>query len=233
MKKMKLFCIPYAGGSAIIYNKWSQQLHSSIELVPIELAGRGRRMHEEYYQNIPEAVEDIFNFISKDITQTPYAIFGHSMGAMLAYHLTQRIREAKVSQPVHVFLSGRGAPGIERDDKKKYHLMNEQEFLEAVVKLGGTPPEFFEHPELMQLFLPLLRNDFRLSESEDINAVIRPLDHQFSILLGKDEDLTAEQCDSWKRHTHKLCTTYYFNGGHFFLHDETTQITKIINNTLA
>ena len=232
MKKMKLFCIPYAGGSATIYNKWMGHLSPSIELNAIELAGRGSRMQEGLYPNISEAVEDIFKLISKDIHQVPYAIFGHSMGAMLSYKLVQRIRDAGYIEPVHIFLSGRGAPGIKRDDKKKYHLMNEQEFKEAIIKLGGTPPEFFEHPELMELFLPLLKNDFKLSESDDVHADLKPLDQNLTVFLGKDEDLTAEQCDSWKKQTNKLCNIHYFNGGHFFLHDETKQITKIINHVL-
>lgn len=233
MKKIKLFCIPYAGGSATIYTKWNRHLNPSVELVAVELAGRGSRMQEGLYQNIPEAVEDIFKFISKDIHQGPYAIFGHSMGAMLAYKLAQRIREAGGVEPLHIFLSGRGAPGIKRDDKKKYHLMNEKEFMEAIIKLGGTPPEFFEHPELMELFLPLLKNDFKLSESDDIPVEIKPLDQNLTVFLGKEEDLTAEQCDSWKKHTRKLCNIHYFNGGHFFLHNETEQITRIINNVLV
>ncbi|AMQ01640.1 Thioesterase [Pedobacter cryoconitis] len=232
MKKIKLFCIPYAGGSATIYTKWNRHLSPSVELNAIELAGRGSRIQERLYQNISEAVEDIFKVISKDIGQSPYAIFGHSMGAMLSYKLVQRIRDAGYAEPLHIFFSGRGAPGIKRDDLKKYHLMNDEEFKEAIIKLGGTPPEFFEHPELMEMFLPLLKNDFKLSESDEIHADLRPFDQNLTVFLGKDEDLTAEQCNNWKKHTYKLCNIHYFNGGHFFLHNETKQITKIINNVL-
>ena len=231
MSKIKLFCVPYAGGSATMYHKWKKHLDDEIELVPVELPGRGRRIHEDLYQGIPDAVEDVFRIIKDNIHHSPYALFGHSMGAMITYHLAQKIRRSGILQPLHVFISGRGAPGVERKDKKKYSLMSDGEFLDAVVKLGGTSDEFFEHPELMELFFPLLRNDFRISESEKFDEPPAPLDNNITVFLGKEEDLTDEQCVGWKKHTRKMCNTIYFNGGHFFIHDETIKITKIINNT--
>jgi len=82
------------------------------------------------------------------------------------------------------------------------------------------------------LFLPLLKNDFQLADTEIRRGGITPLDGAITVLLGKEDDLTAEQCDKWKRQTKKLCTMYHFEGGHFFLHDETEPVVKIINNTL-
>ena len=85
MSKIKLFCIPYAGGGAAIYKKWEQSLLPDIELVAVELAGRGRRSNEQLYKDVPAAVEDVYNCILPSIMDgKPYAIFGHSMGAMLS-----------------------------------------------------------------------------------------------------------------------------------------------------
>lgn len=233
MNKIKLFCFPYAGGSAMIYNRWKPFIDSRIELIPIELAGRGRRIHEGLYKDVKAVVDDVFYIIREDIKYSPYSIFGHSMGAMISYELAQKIKNSNLPSPEHIFFSGRSAPHLEREDEKKYHLMDDDRFKKEVLQLGGTPPEFFEHPELLQLFLPLLKNDFRISESELSTGVINPLNVNFTVFLGKDEDLTSAQCDGWKKHTDKLCSIHYFEGGHFFLHDETDQIVRFINNTLC
>jgi medium-chain acyl-[acyl-carrier-protein] hydrolase len=119
-----------------------------------------------------------------------------------------------------------------RPDEKKFHMMNDEAFRREVIELGGTPPEFFNQPELMRLFLPLLKNDFRISETVARDQTPRPLDIDITVLLGKDDDLTAEQCNGWKMHTAGRCTVHYFPGAHFFLHNEVAGITRIINQTL-
>lgn len=232
MSKIKLFCFPYAGGSAVIFNKWKQYLNAEIELIPIELAGRGKRIHEHLYPDAPAVINDVYEIVRKTIDGSPFSLFGHSMGAMISYQLCQRLSEYNYPTPLHVFFSGRSAPHVKRADEKKYYLLNEEEFKKEVINLGGTSPEFFDHPELLEVFLPLLKNDFKLVETDIHNGEIHPLDCNITVFLGKDEDLTTEQCDGWKKHTKKLCTINYFEGGHFFLHEETEQIVRLINNTL-
>ncbi len=232
MSKFKLFCLPYAGGSAVIFNKWKQYLSTDIELVPIELAGRGKRIHESFYVDLPEVIEDVFGIISKMINGGSYALYGHSMGGLISYQLYIELRKRKCKLPEHVFFSGRGAPHIERPDEKKYHLLEESEFKKQVLELGGTPPAFFEYPELLEIFLPLLRNDFKLAETDTHHGEIHPLDCNISVFYGEDEDLTIEQCEGWNMHTNKMCNLYSFRGGHFFLHDEIEQIARIVNENL-
>lgn len=228
--KAKLFCLPYAGGAAIIYNSWKQFLDSEIALKPVELAGRGRRINESFYKNRSEAVEDVFKLIKNDISEAPYLLFGHSMGTLITYELVQKIREHQLPGPLHVFFSGSSAPHL-KDDNKKYHLMSEADFKEEVLQLGGTPREFFENPELLDVFLPVLKNDFRLSETDLHTGEINPLDESITVFLGREDELTQQQCEEWRRHTKERCALHYFDGGHFFLHEETEKIVKIINET--
>jgi medium-chain acyl-[acyl-carrier-protein] hydrolase len=230
--KIKLFCFPYAGGSSVIFNIWKQYLDPKIELIAIELAGRGKRMKDDLYKDLPEMVEDVYKLVYKEIKGSAYAIFGHSMGGIISYQLGQKLRENNYPAPVHIFFSGLNAPHVKRPDKIIYHLLDEEEFKKALINLGGTPPEFFEHPELIEVFLPALKNDFKLAETFIYNGEIHPLDCNITVLLGKDEDFTSDQCDGWKKHTKKLCTIHYFDGGHFFLHNDTKQIVNIINNSL-
>ena len=225
--KVKLFCLPYAGGSAVIFNRWKPYLQNGIELRPIELAGRGRRIQEAPYKNWSEAVEDVFRTIKDEMYESRFMLFGHSLGAILTYELTQLIRKNGLPQPDHVFFSGAGAPHLR--ERKNYHLLNDEEFKDKVLKLGGTPQEFFDHPELMDIFVPLLKNDFKLVEAKSF-LEITPLEDDITVLLGKKDDLTSEQCEEWKKYTQGNCQLRYFEGGHFFINEEIKAITTMINN---
>jgi medium-chain acyl-[acyl-carrier-protein] hydrolase len=229
MRKVKLFCFPYAGGNSAIYHNWKEYLDPAIELRPVELAGRGRRINDPFYRNLPEVIEDIFLSIKEEISHSTYAFFGHSMGALIAYELVHKIKQNRLPYPVHVFFSGRGAPHVRREGEKKYHLMGKEEFIEELDKLGGTPRGFFKNPDIQELFLPLLKNDFRIVETITHKDEICPIDVDITVFLGKKEDLSPEQTDGWKRQTNKQCTVHYFKGGHFFIHEEMAQLVKLIN----
>lgn len=231
---IKLFCFPYAGGSAAMFTQWKKYISPAIELVPVELAGRGRRLNEPLYPGMAEAIADCFDIVRTHLNPgDKYAFFGHSMGSMIIYYLAKEISDSGFPPPLHLFFSGRKAPHTRDAEDKKYHLMDDITFENELIKLGGTPPEFFEIPELMNILLPVLRSDFRLSESEPVMSDITPFDMDITVLLGKEEDMTADQGDGWKRHTRKVCSINYFPGGHFFLHDEIAALTDVINLTCS
>ncbi|MCP5103231.1 MAG: thioesterase [bacterium] len=233
MKKIRLFCFPYAGGSAAVYSKWKDGLDRCIHLRPVEMAGRGRRIGDSLYKTVQDAVDDIIKMIRFELTDAPYAFYGHSLGALTAYLTAQKIKEKRYPGPAHIFFSGRGAPHIRREDKEPYHTLPEDEFREKIMDLGGTPPEFFQLPELLEILLPLLRNDFKLSWDYRHTGEIKPLDCDIDVLTGKDEDLTLDQIHGWRHHTRRTCTFRSFDGGHFFLNNS-EQKEKILNllNTL-
>lgn len=236
MKKIRLFCFPYAGGSAAVYLQWKDFLDKSIHLYPVELAGRGQRIGQPLYHSLEEAVDDIFGQIRFDLLHLPYAFYGHSMGTLLAYHLSLKIRQKSYPGPAHVFFSGRGAPHIRRPDKQPYHDLPHDEFRQKVMDLGGTPKEFFQVPELMEALLPMLRNDFRLTWEYRVDAHnISPLNCDISILTGNDDDLTPRQIDEWKQYTRYNSRFHTFEGGHFFLHSPgpKQEIMQLLNHTLV
>lgn len=235
MEKIKLFCLPYAGGSSMVFNRWERYLSNNIELVGVELAGRGKRSNESLYENVNEAINDIYGIIAKQIVDgQPYAIYGHSMGSMLAYEVAQKISINKLPEPLHVFFSGRGAPHLKSSREKEYHSMEEKEFEKAIIHLGGTPKEFFEHPELMEYLIPVLKSDFKISETAVRSQQIIPLNYDITIMVGKEEDeIEAENVHGWHLHTSQLCTVYYFNGGHFFINNDMEKVTGILSGQLA
>lgn len=232
MTKIKLFCFPYAGGAAASYNQWKQYLDPNIELRAIELAARGRRMREPNYNSIDDAVDDVFNIIKDELSPGPYVLCGHSMGSMIAIELAHKIRKNNLPLPIHIIFSGRAAPQVPRDNKRRLHHLPEDEFRKEMLEMGGTPKEFFEHPELLEVFLPLLRGDFTLTETYTHPEKDSPLDCDITVLSGKQDEDTPEEVEAWRIHTKGNCDIHYFEGDHFFIHDEIDKVMDIVNNAI-
>ncbi|MBN1040259.1 thioesterase [Clostridium botulinum] len=228
---MILFCLPYAGGSETIYYNWKRYLNSSIYLESVELRGRGKRFNEDFYENLEEAVEDIFENIKEKILYDDYAIYGHSMGSILAYELYYKIHNENIKIPKHIFFSGYMSPSILRK-KKQIHLLPDEEFIKEVIELGGTPQEIVDNKELLQLFTPILRNDFKMLENYVYKEKKDKIQCNISILNGNEDDITIKEILAWKNHGNKGFKVYNFEGNHFFINTNVENITKIINTTL-
>ena len=232
MTKTKLFLFPYAGGAAASYNGLRQYVDPTIEFRAIELAARGRRMREPNYNSIDDAVDDVFKIIKDELTQAPYVLYGHSMGSMIAFELAYKIRDNNLPMPIHIILSGRAAPHISRDGKRILHHLSDEEFKKQLLEMGGTPKEFFDHPELLEVFLPLLKGDFRLTETYTHRKKDAPLDIDLTVLSGKADEDTPEEIEAFHIHTSKTCDIHFFEGGHFFIHEEPQKVVNIINTAI-
>lgn len=228
---MILFCLPYAGGSQSIYYKWKNYLATDISLYPIELKGRGKRFNEPYYKNLEEAVNDIFINIKDIICNEDYAIYGHSMGSLLAYELYYKICEMGITKPKHVFFSGYQAPHIPKKDDKIHNLSN-CNFINKVVEYGGIPEELLTNKELLDIYIPILRNDFKIVETYVYKPKAYKIKCDISVLNGKEDSLDFKDIVAWNQHTSKKFTLYTFKGNHFFINSSMEEIIKIINNTL-
>ncbi|MCP5051430.1 MAG: thioesterase [bacterium] len=232
MSNVKLYCFPYAGGAASGYNQWKRFLDPGTELRAIELAARGRRMRDPNYNTIDDAVDDVFGIIKDELNQGPYALCGHSMGSMIAFELAYKIKENGLPGPLHIIFSGRAAPQISREGKRTLHHLPDDQFKKEMLEMGGTPKEFFEHPELLEVFLPLLRGDFRLTETYEHSKKDSPISCDITVLSGKEDEDTTEEVEAWRVHAQSNCDIHYFEGGHFFIHDETERVVNIINNAI-
>lgn len=231
MDKIKLFCLPYAGGSALFFTKWKIYLHHSIELWPLEMAGRGGRYREPLPESLQEVVEDIAGRINHLAGTSVYAIFGHSMGSIIAYELYYKLKQMNLQSPLHLFFSGRKPPHIAHNTKI-VHLLPDAEFKAEISKLGGTPPEIFENEELFNIFLPILRADYKMVETYGFTRKESPINCNISILNGKADDQQIDEINEWSGHAAQNCRFYMLEGGHFFIHDNAAKVVSIINNTL-
>lgn len=233
MKKITLFCVPYAGASAMVYKKWEELLHNSIELVPLELAGRGFRYKEPHYNSFDDVINDLSQKIANRIDgHDTFALFGHSMGSTIIYELTYRLKDLINESPKVLFFSGNIAPHVKKQ-KKMIHLLGEQEFKEEVYRYGITPKEVFEDKTLYQFFMPTLRNDFRINETYQFCKKKMKIDCPISVFYGSEDEKTNKyNMLEWSKHTKFDCSFYKFNGGHFFIHEHYKEIVEIINKSL-
>lgn len=233
MKTIQLFCVPYSGGSATIYEKWKVFLNENIELCPVEMAGRGKRIMEPLNDRFDETIEDLADSILKHRKKNmDYAIWGHSLGALFAYEIYYRMREKGGKPPVAMFFSGRGAPQ-EVVMHTQYHLLGNKEFLEVVCQYGGSTKEIMQHEELRDLFLPILRNDFKLSETYIYKAKKQKIICDVHIINGtEDHSVKDYDMKNWAVHTDRECLFKMITGGHFFISENIKDTTDYINEVI-
>ncbi len=229
---MILFCLPYAGGSETIYYNWKNHIHPLIHIVPVELKGRGKRFNEFFYESLEEAVDDIFENIKEKIVDEDFAIYGHSMGSLLAYELYYKMSKMNIRKPKHIFFSGYKAPSIIGERENTYTLPD-YDFMKKVMELGGTPDELMNNQELLQIFLPIIRSDFKILETYNFEEREEKIQCDVSILNGKQDTINLKEILAWKHHVGGGFKVYNFEGNHFFINTNVENITKIINTTLV
>ncbi|MBY0596366.1 MULTISPECIES: thioesterase II family protein [Bacillus] len=228
---MKLFCLPYAGSSSTIFSSWKRFLDKSLELVALELPGHGTRMAEPLLHDVLTVVEDLYLQVQPHLSyDEEFAIFGHSMGSLLAYELQRKIKDEKKKEPVHVFFSGRFPPHIA--EKKVFHQLPDNELKEAIINMGGVPEEYRRNHQILDFFIPVLRADFQLLETYKCQAV-HSVQCDISIFYGKhDLPSVLFDLDEWGQYTKSHCRFYEFNGDHFFINQLPEEVVSYINNIL-
>lgn len=180
----RLFCFPYAGAGASVFRDWPSRFHGNVEVVGIQLPGRESRFSEPRYNRLVDLLPALCQVVA-DMADKPFYFFGHSMGALVAFELARGLRERGLPQPFHLVVSAMRAPQLPRRNKI-HHRMSDADLLQAIGAYNGTPREVLEHPELMQLMLPLMRDDFAILETY---AYVQgePLGCPLTALGGRDD----------------------------------------------
>lgn len=161
----------------------------------------------------------------------PFALFGHSMGALISFELARVLRREHGLLPLHLFVSGRRAPQCERAGPYTYDLP-EPEFLQELRRLNGTPREVLENTELVRLMLPVVRADFALTQTYNY-AVEHPLACPISAYGGLgDSDVTADQLEAWREHTTAAFSSSMLPGDHFFLNTNPAPLLQLLSQEL-
>lgn len=227
---LRLFCFPYAGGSAMTYRSWSDFLPKNIEVCPVELPGRGSRMQEMPYQNMKPLVKDLGQALIQHLDK-PYVFFGHSMGALIGFELARLFRRQYLSGPIHLFASGHTAPQVGSSHSPIYNLPDQQ-FKEELRRLNGTPEAVINNEELMALLIPMLRADFEVNETyvyEPEALLAIPI---FAYGGIADNDVNQESLQAWQEQTSAAFSMQMFEGGHFFLQTSQTILLQTLTYEL-
>jgi medium-chain acyl-[acyl-carrier-protein] hydrolase len=213
---VRLFCVPYAGGGASVFRDWGDGLPGSVAVCPVQMPGRETRFREPAFTRLPPLVEALAESLRPHLDR-PFAFFGHSLGALVAFELARRLRRDQGIEPVQLFVSGCAAPHTRARGGRLTHTLPAAEFWQEVRRLNGTPAEVFDNEELRELLLPTLRADFALCETYTY-AAGSPLTCPVCALGGLGDDaVAARDLDAWRELTTGPFRLRMLPGDHFFL----------------
>ena len=224
--KLRLFCFPYAGGSAMIYRTWAASLPDMIEVIAVELPGRGARLREPTFTSLESLVNAIGQQIMPHL-HTPFALFGHSMGAVISYELARLLETEFGVKPLCLFVSGREAPQIPDPDPPPRKI-GRDELIERLRRLNGTPTEVLEHGGLMELMLPVLQADFELLYGYEYKP--RPLLRCPITAFGGLLDARTPQSHlrAWREQTVGDFNMHLLPGDHFFIRTSQRALLEVL-----
>lgn len=212
-----------------MFRDWAAQLPANVEVCGIQPPGRGTRLKETPYTSLTLLVQSVASAVHTNC-EKPFAVFGHSMGAKLSFEFARRLRQDHGLLPVHLFLSGCRAPQF--PDPEPFYDLPEPEFMEKLRGLNGTPAEVLDHPELMELLLPLLRADFQVIQTHTF-APEPPLDCPITVFGGmEDHEISREHLEGWREQTTSEFSLRMFPGDHFFLRKSQSLLLSAISEGL-
>jgi medium-chain acyl-[acyl-carrier-protein] hydrolase len=229
--RLRLFCFPYAGGSAAIFRLWSELLPPQIEVWPVQLPGRERRLSEKPFERLDALVAALVEVLRPYLNE-PYAFFGHSMGALISFELTRALRKTGFTAgPTRLCVSAHRAPQLPNLLPIVYNLPDQQ-FIEELQRLKGTPKEVLQHPELLELLLPMVRADFAVCETYTY-ARQAPLTCPISAYGGlNDEEIPRASIAAWREQTRGPFNLSFFDGGHFFIKEQQAALLRTLARDL-
>ena len=228
--RLRLFCLPYAGGSAAAYRGWGAAL-AGVDVRPVLLPGRERRIAEPAYERVEPLVDALATAIRPSL-DLPYAIFGHSMGALVGFELARALRGRGAPPPALLVASAHRAPGLPASEPPGSHLPD-AELIALLRRLGGPHQAHLDEPDLAALLLPAVRADFALCERYVYRAA-PPLACPVLALRGRgDPTVDIEQVRPWGRETTAGFEMRELDGDHFFVHTAARQVTDAIAASVA
>lgn len=228
--RLRLFCLPFAGGGAGVFRDWWRALPDHVEVCAVRLPGRERRFLEPAYDRIEPLVAAMMEGLAP-LLDRPFALFGHSMGALLAFELVRRLRALDL-RPSAFFASGCRAPHLPRASPMR-HLLPEDELVASLAAMNGTPPQLLEDEELMRLVLPTLRSDFAVVETFEFRDQ-PPFSWPLVVFGGLDDpEVSRDQLQGWSRHSAGPFRVHLLPGDHFFVTSARTRLLELLRDELA
>ncbi|MDJ0845161.1 thioesterase II family protein [Crocosphaera sp.] len=216
---LRLFCFPCAGGLASRFNVWSKHLLPDIEVYSLQLPGRGKRIQEPCIKEWTVLIDKI-TFAVQDSLDRPFAFLGHSLGALISFEVAHRLRQNHAPMPQHLLMCGCGGPSTPITQPSISSLPTQLFVKELSERYQAIPQSIQEDRDVLKLFLPSLRADFKLFETYAYGSKI-PLDCPITVFSGlEDLAVTKPSLLNWKQETSREFNLSFLEGNHFFLHDQ-------------
>ena len=227
---VRLFCFPFAGGGASAYRSWASLFPPDVEVCAVQLPGREERFREPLLRHHQTLVAHACGGMQR-LLDRPFALFGHSMGALIAFECARRLRRHG-HRPVELFASACHAPQLPLP-RKPIHDLPDAQLLREVGRLGGTPAQVLENAELMDLIKPVLRADLMLHETYAYGEE-PPLDAPITALAGADDPVVRPaHIEPWSAQTSGPFAMKEFAGGHFFIHQHAKSVAHVVASKVA
>jgi surfactin synthase thioesterase subunit len=228
---LRLFCFPFAAGSCYSYQPLIRESGSGVEWIPVDYPGRGRRIFEPPLTTLNAVANDLFERLRPQLIE-PFAFFGHSMGSLVAYQLTCRLRAEGLPMPQHLFLSGRGGAAIP-EKQRNARYMNRQEIIDEVRDMDGDLTALLKNPRSFDLYEKVLRADMMALESYDYTQTgPAALGVPATVFIGSQDIYTPAEAARWQEEFTASIDLHVLPGGHFFLFDHVPFVDQHIERVL-
>ncbi|MCR5529290.1 MAG: thioesterase [Saccharofermentans sp.] len=228
-----IFCFNHAGGNARVFDHWIDSM--MVDAVPVELPGHGKRIGEEARSDIRAVVGDIAEHIRQEVMKyehpLEFSLFGHSLGAIVAFGVACNLRKKYGLKPCCLQVSGRHAP--QDEDPSPYRTsMGIAPLIDEIRSLGHTPPELLENKEFLDFIMPTIYSDYKLSESFVYEK--QKLDIPIYAYSGDtDRDADVKVMRRWSDVTSGVFKIRQFEGDHFYLFDDRNRVAdRVVEDML-
>jgi surfactin synthase thioesterase subunit len=223
----RLLCFPHAGAAASMFRAWSDQLGPDIDVLAAQLPGRENRIAEPAYDDLAPLVDAVHAGLLAHLDR-PFAVFGHSMGALLGYALTRRLVDAGGSRPEVLFVSAYPAAHLPADDDDDVHRLDDDALVARMRDYAGTPSAVLDDPELSRMLLPTIRADFKICETY-AHTVAPPLPVDLVAFAGRaDVEAPPESMVRWFELGSARFELHCVDGGHFFLQQSLGSVLDVV-----
>ncbi|MFD9903978.1 thioesterase II family protein [Streptomyces sp. NPDC059063] len=229
MQRIPVICLPFAGAGASFFRPWREQASERLLIVPVQLPGREERLDEEPYADVGEAVDDLVPEVLDVAERYPrFVVFGHSLGAVLAYEVTRQLAETLPPGSLHLVVSGSPAPHEPRT--RRATGLPDEEFLRQVRDFAGYDHPALADPGARDLILPVLRADVAMHENYRPAPGRAPLPLPVTSVIGASDHLVSrEQADRWQSVTAQPLRKAEVDGGHMYLTESPKDLLSLLD----
>lgn len=230
--QVHLVCFPWCGAGASVFRRLALSLPEHIALLAVQLPGREERFLEDRLLSMEQVVEHVIEEIVQ-LRERPLVLFGHSMGALVAYEVAVALRNRTGREPDMLIVSGHGSPGSREYFNRSWHKAGDEEFIANIRQLGGTPSSILEDRDMMQALMPVMRADYEVLDTY-VQRAASPLTCPLIACAGEDDkEVTHESMSAWQQYAAGPYRNHWFSGDHFYLNSRPRALTRRMEEWIA